>query len=301
VEQHIEYVVMEASSHAVAFGRLYGLEFEVIGFTNLGQDHLDYHHTMEEYFATKMLLFEQLKPEGRAFFNTDNPWGARAFDGCSVPKQALTFSMVKNDLLGLAVQINQQTFECPALFGAFNGENSALAITIAQSLGVSIESIKKAMLLFPGVPGRVQKHRLKNGATAFVDYAHNPSSFEAILSTLRPFTTHLIVVFGCGGNRDNTKRPLMGSITEKYADLIVLTDDNPRFEDRREIIKDVLTGIDDQLKVICEPDRANAIKIAAEKSNSNSIIALLGKGHENYYLVNGESYEFDDYKEITAF
>jgi UDP-N-acetylmuramoyl-L-alanyl-D-glutamate--2,6-diaminopimelate ligase len=178
-----------------------------------------------------------------------------------------------------------------------------MAYLICIELGVSFEVINKALQVFPGVPGRLQMYTLKNGAQAFVDFAHKPGAFEEVLKTLRPLSTHLIVVFGCGGNRDKTKRPVMGKLAAAYADLVIITDDNPRDEDRQIIANDIIAGIplEKMNSIIIELDRKKAITLAAQKSQSHSIIALLGKGHESYYLIKGKKYHHDDIEEIKHF
>ena len=178
-----------------------------------------------------------------------------------------------------------------------------MAEIICKSLGIEKNKIKQALQIFPGVPGRLQKHTLKNGSHTFVDFAHNPSSMEAVLKTLRPLTNNLIIVFGCGGDKDKTKRPIMGNLAHTYGDVIILTDDNPRGEDRHKIIDEIEAGITNEPKktIIREPDRAKSIALAAQMTNSNSIIALLGKGHETHYISQGQEFYFDDFQTISAY
>jgi UDP-N-acetylmuramyl tripeptide synthase len=178
-----------------------------------------------------------------------------------------------------------------------------MASIICRCLGLSDTTIKHALTTFSGVPGRLQRHALANGAYAFVDYAHNPSSFHEVLTTLRPHTSNLIVVFGCGGGKDRVKRPLMGQIAATHGDTIILTDDNPRYEDRNAIINEIVAGIpaSQAHKIIIEPNRRTAIQLAATRSSKNSIIALLGKGHETYYSIQGNTLHFDDMEEIRKF
>lgn len=303
VEHQVEYVVMEASSHAIALGRINGLEFISTGFTNLGQDHLDYHQTMEQYFATKMQLFKQLKPNGLAVINRHDSWGNKAFEFCKNQKTELNFELMQNNLDGLSINLLPEgiILTSPALFGSFNAENIAMAARIALHARVTKEQLQSAIITFAGTPGRLQKHRLQNGATAFVDFAHNPSSFEAILSTLRPLTNHLIVIFGCGGNRDKTKRPLMGALAATYGDIVFITNDNPRFEDEMVIIENIKRGITTNKPIYCNPNRKQTLEQAVATSSNGSIIALLGKGHEKHFLIQGEKFEFDDFNEISKF
>jgi UDP-N-acetylmuramoyl-L-alanyl-D-glutamate--2,6-diaminopimelate ligase len=204
---------------------------------------------------------------------------------------------------GLKFEYKNNHYSCPALLGSYNAENIAMAIDICLHLGLEQEQIKRSLSAFPGIPGRMQKHVLKNSATAIVDYAHNATSMEAVLSTLRPMTEDLIVIFGCGGNRDKTRRPTMGAVAAQCADTIILTDDNPRFEDRQDIADDILSGIaqEQRHKVTIELDRAQAIKLGATMSTSKSIIALLGKGHETSYIVKDKIKQFDDFEEIKKY
>lgn len=178
-----------------------------------------------------------------------------------------------------------------------------MAKLICSELGVTSNIITQALATFAGVPGRLQMHTLKNGAKAFVDFAHKPGAFDEVLKTLRPLTSHLIVIFGCGGNRDTTKRPVMGKLAADYADLIIVTDDNPRDEDRQAIANEIVAGIpkEKMTSVIVELDRKKAITLATQNAQPHSIIALLGKGHENYYLIKGEKHHFDDLEEVKRF
>ncbi len=319
VKQGVQCVIMEVSSHAISQYRVDGIDFDLIAFTNLGTDHLDYHKTQEDYFEIKAHLFSHIKPGGAIVINGDDAWASKMLDRaremgtqhklCVIgqkPRKAITdlFSIKNNSVVGLDLIVNSNfEFSSPTLFGEFNAYNLIMATVATRELGVSIDIIKTAIITFSGVPGRLNHYTLKNGAQAFVDFAHNPSSMESVLKALRAISKHLIVVFGCGGNRDKIKRPVMGALAVKYADQVIVTDDNPRFEDRQAIINDILAGIDqkDMAKVICEPDRRTAIGIAAWQSGPEVVIALLGKGHETYYLINGEKNHFDDMEEIRKF
>jgi UDP-N-acetylmuramoyl-L-alanyl-D-glutamate--2,6-diaminopimelate ligase len=324
VKQSIDYVIMEVSSHSIALSRIYGIEFSGIGFTNLSAEHMDFHETMTHYFETKTMLFNQLQQNGIIVINTDNEWGKKAIKSTatnlhkpkvfsfganvrnSTQKNELyyTFIVEQNNINGLLLTINLKThIRCSYLFGAFNAYNICMAYLICTHLGVSESILQSGLSTFTGVSGRLQLHTLKNGAKAFVDYAHKPGAFQAVLTTLRPLSTDLIVVFGCGGDRDKTKRPIMGKLAVDYADLVIITDDNPRNEDQHAIIRDIMAGISEEKmnKVIIELDRKKAITIAAHKSCQDSIIAILGKGHENYHLVKGKKHHFDDLEAIRFF
>ena len=291
IKQKIDYVIMEVSSHALSLDRVHGILFDAIGFTNLYPDHMDFHTNMDDYFAAKAQIFGMLKPGGTIVINGDDQWEQKAVAIAQQQKQAhvVTFG---NDAL-----------PCPALFGTFNQYNIRMATLLCLSQGVDIATITQSLATFPGVKGRLELHILRNGARAFVDYAHNAASVEAVLKTLRPHTNNLIVLFGCGGNRDKGRRPGMGQVAAKLGDLVILTSDNPRMENPDDIIKDILAGIAPEHvhKVITEPDRRKAITLAAALAGKDSIIALLGKGHENYFLVQGQTLHFDDFEEIKEF
>lgn len=227
------------------------------------------------------------------------------------PCKQFTVQIIQNTLEGLKIVIRRHdedafhgtTLSTPKLFGQFNVYNIAMAYLVCSSLGLPTQVVREALSFFPGIPGRLQLHILKNGARAFVDYAHNPSSFNEVLSTLRVLSHHLIVVFGCGGDRDTTKRPVMGELAARYADKVIVTDDNPRSEPSEKIINEILGGIPESRRsiVITQADRRKAIKNACQLSNKDSVIAILGKGHEHYYIANGKTMFFDDFEEIRTF
>lgn len=318
VKQGVQYVVMEAASHAIAQYRVEGIDFDAICFTNFGSDHLDYHLTQEDYFEAKAHLFSYIKPGGVIVINGDDAWASKKVERIremgtqhvlriigQKPRKALTdqFVIESNSAAGLELVLNSDHVKSQKLFGEFNAYNIIMAVVISKQLGISLGIIQQAIATFPGVPGRLNHYRLKNGAQAFVDFAHNPSSMESVLKALRAISNHLIVVFGCGGNRDTAKRPIMGALAVQYADHVIVTDDNPRHEDRQLIISDILAGIaqDQMHKVVCQPDRRAAIALAAQLSGADSVIALLGKGHETYYLIKDEKQHFDDMEEIKKF
>ena len=320
VKMGVEYVTMEVSSHSLDLFRVHGITFDAIGFTNLSPEHLDYHKTMENYFQSKAQIFKKLKPSGTIIINTDSEWGVKAYDfvqntGICVPfgqqkpieKTSLphfaSLQIDQNDFNGLALTINNTALACPKLFAEFNAYNISMAFLVCKKLGIPTDTITQALKTFTGVPGRLQVHNLKDGAKAFVDYAHKPDPFEKVLKTLRHYTNNLIVVFGCGGERDTTKRPLMGALAAHYGDKIIVTDDNPRGESREKIAQEILAGIPEnqKYKIMCELDRRKAIEIAAHASTPTSIIALLGKGHETHYLINNQIFHLDDLEEIQKF
>lgn len=327
----VQYVIMEVSSHALSLDRVYGIEFAAVGFTNLAPEHMDFYQTLEDYFDAKAKLFDHIAPDGAIIINGDDEWGQKAYKLLTNQKNSKNVTIfnvmhhehtfmgatqyitdvVQNSIDGLRLIIrkpNQDTFHgmtlhCSKVFGLFNAYNITLAFLLCKSLGLPELIIKETLSFFQGVPGRLQLHILKNGARAFVDYAHNPSSFQEILKTLRPMTKHLIVVFGCGGDRDTTKRPVMGRLAATYADKVIITDDNPRSECHEKIAQEIINGIPEifSQKIICQLDRHKAIKNAVTLSDKDSIIAILGKGHEQYYIANDQTLYFDDMEEIRQY
>ncbi|MFH1461513.1 MAG: UDP-N-acetylmuramoyl-L-alanyl-D-glutamate--2,6-diaminopimelate ligase [bacterium] len=293
-KKKVDYLIMEVSSHALSLHRTYGLKFDAVGFTNLAQEHLDFYKTMIKYFQAKLKIFNQLKKEAAAIVNIDDVWGKKAAE------------QIKNKKTNI-ITLSQKTFSLVKkhipkhMPGKFNLYNFSMAYLICKNLGIEKESILNAIKNFPGVPGRLQQHILKNGAKAFIDYAHNPSSMEEVLKTLRPLTKNLITVFGCGGDRDKTKRSIMGKIAEKYSNFTIITNDNPRNENPKKIISDILSGIKKTKNIKVIQNRKNAITFAAKKSNPKSIIAILGKGHETYHLIKRKKYHFDDFEEISKY
>jgi len=320
VTKKIDYVVMEVSSNALDQDRVYGIKFDIACFTNLAPEHMDFYKNLNDYYEAKKVLFSQIKTKGNAIINIDDEWGkkltkelqkksSKKFNIVTISnnnknlKSNFYFSIKENGPKGinLLIENNKNKIEISSsqLFGEFNGYNLTMAAAVVSQIKKKIP--KDIFKNFKGVPGRLQKHSLKNGAIAFVDYAHNPSSFEAILKTLKPVSKDLIVVFGCGGDKDMTKRPVMGGIVEKYADQIILTNDNPRSEPPQKIASEIMNGIKNKKRVTIELDREKAIKIATKQSTKDSIIAILGKGHENYQIIGAEKKHFDDFEEVSKY
>jgi UDP-N-acetylmuramyl-tripeptide synthetase len=199
-----------------------------------------------------------------------------------------------------AVIINDFVFECPTLMGNFNCYNILAAVRMALALGIESQAIASSLQLFSGVPGRLEQFNMPNGARCIIDYAHNPSSYQAVLSMLRAQTDDLIVIFGAGGKRDPHKRPIMGGIAASFADTIILTSDNPRTEDPFAIMDAIAAGVKDKNKVVYEVDRAKAIEIAYKKSRTGSIIVILGKGTDEYQIIGSEKKKFSEKQIIQA-
>jgi len=303
-------VVMEVSSHALHQRRVWGCPFEVAVFTNLTQDHLDYHKTMEAYFEAKALLFNDDYLHGRAIVNQDDEYGQQLLAllgdrAWSYSVQADTADLYTRDLTyetnGVSGQLHTPLgvtpFQLP-LVGQFNLSNMLAAVGAALHLGVSLETIAGRLPQFGGVPGRMERVVVsaEQDISVIVDYAHTPDSLHNALTAARPFVSgRLLCVFGCGGDRDRTKRPQMGKIAYDLADQVIVTSDNPRTEDPQRILEDVLTGIPATLpaeQVI--RDRATAIHQAIAQARSGDCVLIAGKGHEDYQILGTEKIHFDD-------
>ncbi len=309
--------VMEISSHALAQHRPWGIPFEVSVFTNLTQDHLDYHKDLEDYFAAKALLFSPDYLKGRAIINQTDPYGQKligSLDRAQVWTYSTTDSsadLYTEDLAygptgvsgTLCTPAGKEAFASP-LVGQFNLENLLAATGSALHLGVSLAQIVAALPQFTGVPGRMERVQVEGAQdiSVIVDYAHTPDSLENALKAARPFITgRLICVFGCGGDRDRTKRPQMGRIAYAQSDRAIVTSDNPRTEDPERILEDVVAGIDEPLdadQVIC--DRAEAIRRAILQAQPGDGIVIAGKGHEDYQILGTEKIHFDDREQSRA-
>jgi len=315
VEQGIRYAVMEVSSHALELQRVACCDFDIAVFTNLTQDHLDYHKTMENYCAAKTILFKMLGAQGEqaglqktAIINLDDPWANHFMVASNVP--VVTYSLHKDaswkaeqvqvGAAGVRYTVDGHPVQLH-MTGNFNVYNSLAALAVGEALGFPITSVIAALEQVKGIAGRFQ---LVQGAADFsviVDYAHTPDGLENVISTAQAFAKgRVITVFGCGGDRDRTKRPKMGAIAAELSDYCVVTSDNPRTEDPGQILQDILPGVqahmaEEQYHV--EVDRRKAIHYAVQMAQPGDVVLLAGKGHENYQDVNGVKHHFDDYEE----
>lgn len=305
-------LVMEASSHSLHQGRVAGIRFRSGLFSNLTQDHLDYHKTMENYFEAKKLLFTKyLADDGVAVINIDDPYGEKLFDSLTCKKVSVSRlgkakasvkpqGDVKNTEDGLEFtlpMIAEQKFETP-LCGDFNVDNVLLVLSWAHALAIP-ELSMRAALASVRVPGRFEKVWNKGGKHVIVDYAHTPDALERVLMTARSLCRGtLSTVFGCGGDRDRTKRPIMGHIAETLADKAWLTSDNPRTEDPLAIIEDVRAGMKTK-KFEVVADRAEAIAKACAELQDGDWLVIAGKGHEDYQIVGKTKHHFDDREEAV--
>jgi UDP-N-acetylmuramoyl-L-alanyl-D-glutamate--2,6-diaminopimelate ligase len=305
-----KYAVMEVSSHALDQGRVKGCGFEVGVFTNLTQDHLDYHQDMEDYFQAKSLLFSPEYLQGRAIINLDDAYGKRLiaqFDTdrvwtYSVNDQTADLYTSNLDYQPTGVKgilhtpQGEVAFNSP-LVGQFNLANLLAAVGATLHLGLELQQIVDSLPNFAGVPGRMERVQSSSDQdiNVIVDYAHTPDSLENLLKAARPFITgKMICVFGCGGDRDRTKRPLMGKIAAQLADIAVVTSDNPRTENPEQILKDVVAGIPDTVTPLVIGDRAKAIATAIKNAQPGDGVLIAGKGHEDYQILGTEKIHFDD-------
>ena len=309
--------VMEVSSHALAQGRVTGCPFAVSVFTNLTQDHLDYHKDMEDYFAAKALLFNADYLQGRAVVNLDDPYGQRLLEQLKQSGKAVwSYSTCQpadlwtSDLSYGSASVSgrlhtpagEMAFRSP-LVGQFNLANLLAAVGAGLQLGLDLTTMVQALPHFAGVPGRMEQVQLHSGQdiSVIVDYAHTPDSLENMLKAARPFIAgQMICVFGCGGDRDRTKRSIMGRIAAELADQVIVTSDNPRTEDPQQILQDVVAGIPPTVKPLVQGDRATAIRTAILQAQAGDGILIAGKGHEDYQILGTEKIHFDDREQARA-
>ncbi len=339
----VQHVAAEVSSIGIAEGRVDALRLRACMFTNLGRDHLDYHGTMENYFAAKLRLFTEILPRGRAnsvaIVRGDDPYGRRVLDAVKTSKLSFgldrsldvhpeNFSTDMNGIHATLSVLGKKIEIDSPLIGEINLLNILGASALSAALGIESEAVADGVRRCPGAPGRLEAVHAKPGVTVLVDYAHKPDSLEAVLATLVKLRTgKVICVFGCGGDRDRGKRPIMGEIAGRIADLPVLTSDNPRSEDPLAIIAEVEEGLiaagreridyrDASAEkfaekfhrsagrgYIVEPDRRSAIAAALRIANRGDAVLVAGKGHEDYQLVGGRVLKFDDrvvVREIAA-
>ena len=319
VQENVEYCVMEVSSHALALGRVSGVEFDTAVFTNLTQDHLDFHKTFENYLAAKCKLFEQVsasdqvKDNKGAVINIDDSYGHRVMEKTTAPtitystlgKGTLNASDVHMSTKNSQYTVNYKGESYPVSMnttGLFNVYNTLAAIGACLQEGISMEAIDTALKTFSSVPGRFELIEEGQDFAVVVDYAHTPDGLQNILETAKAIKENrIIIVFGCGGDRDATKRPIMGRIAAEYGDKIYVTSDNPRTEDPVQIVKDVEVVVKEALRdgtsyeVIV--DRREAINHAIHDAKAGDIVIIAGKGHENYQILKNETIHFDDREE----
>ena len=306
------YVVMEVSSHALKQDRTCGLRFSAGVFTNISRDHLDYHLTMDDYINSKLKLFKQIDTEnGFAVINEDDPVSEKIRSitnanciGYSLSKQSGIYPIFHNtsfDGIKLTAHTPTGNIEINSkLIGHFNIYNILSAIGVGTGLNFDKDTIKKGIEKVEGVSGRAEKIECGQKFRVIVDYSHTPDSVKNMLSAVKPLTAgKIIAVLGCGGDRDKGKRPMMGSIASEYADISVITSDNPRTEDPLEIINDIIKGIENRDDALIIPERKEAIEKALSIAQDKDTVLILGKGHENYQIIGKNKVHFDD-KEIVS-
>ncbi len=333
---NIHQCVFEATSHGLVGKRLGDWEVDIAIFTNLSQDHLDFHKTMASYRSCKGILFEKhLAPNGTAIVNTDDPeWtyfanrlrhSAQKLIGFGSPKQRVTFfESVKESprephfleisdtisdhkgirgawrLFGANSLVEEVDFECP-LLGAFQHHNLAASVAAMLCKGFSLKQISLHCSLVPGIPGRLEhvvEASVAPHPVVLVDYAHKPDALEKTLQTLKNITppgAQLISVFGCGGDRDTSKRPIMGEISSRIADISIVTSDNPRTENANTIVNEVMAGIPQNSRARPIVDRREAIFEALREAKANDVVVISGKGHEDYQIIGTQKYPFSDF------
>ena len=306
-DRKLDYCVLETSSHGIDFHRIAGCTFDVAIFTNFSQDHLDYHHTMEHYLNTKLRLFKGLESKADAVVNVDDPVGHQFIDATKA--NVLTYGvnnpaniMAKN--IRLAINHTDYTLVTPRgefrvqtkLVGLFNVYNTLAAVTTAITQGIDLDTIKSGLEHEIRVPGRFELVDKGQDFAVVVDYAHTPDGFTSVLGLAKQLKPRrLITVFGCGGDRDKKKRPIIGEIVSKYSDRVVVTADNPRNEDPIDIANDIIAGMKNHNPIMI-PDRREAIEKTLKSAERGDMVLILGKGHETTQILQDRTIEFSDRK-----
>ncbi len=308
LDEGVRYVAMEVSSHALDQKRTDGIAFSAALFTNLTQDHLDYHKTMEKYFSAKARLFERLEPGALAVINADDRFSKRLLE--RTPARRVTYGIdhaagtdvvardMKMDMEGTSFSLrSRKGMEIPlktALIGKHNVYNILAAAAWAFDAGFKPEEIQSVIRDFPCVPGRLEKIDSRHGFGVYVDYAHTEDALKNVITSLRRISRkRIIVVFGCGGDRDKAKRPRMGRIVTRLADYAIVTSDNPRSEDPADIISEVVKGITGKNYQVI-PERSEAIGKSVSMARNGDIVLIAGKGHETGQIIRDKVVHFDD-------
>ncbi|WP_111308008.1 UDP-N-acetylmuramoyl-L-alanyl-D-glutamate--2,6-diaminopimelate ligase [Confluentibacter sediminis] len=312
-EAGVEFCFMEVSSHGIHQHRTEGLHFEGGIFTNLTHDHLDYHNTFAEYRDVKKSFFDALPPKAFALVNIDDKNGLVMLQNTKARKYTYALKtyadykaqILENQLGGLLLKLNESEV-WTRLIGNFNAYNVLAIYATAELLGLEKVEILRLISGLESVSGRFQYFISDEKITAIVDYAHTPDALKNVLETINSIRTkneELITVVGCGGDRDKTKRPIMGQIAAALSTKVIFTSDNPRSEEPEAIIKEIEKGVEPQnfKKSLSITDRSQAIKTACQMAQANDIILIAGKGHETYQEIKGERFDFDDYKMVQEF
>jgi UDP-N-acetylmuramoyl-L-alanyl-D-glutamate--2,6-diaminopimelate ligase len=302
------YMVIEASSHALSQNRLFGIDFKAAAFTNLAGDHLDYHKTKQQYLAAKATLFQALSPNATAVLNKQSPEAERIAEKTNAkilwyavdepaPLSAKIESVdISRTVFTLEYAGQTQKVNTP-LPGRHNVSNHAAAAGLCIAAGFDLQTIAAGLSSLKTIPGRLEKVDWGGDFTVLVDYAHTDDALKSVLSTLKPLCKgKLLVLFGCGGDRDRTKRPRMARVAEDIADIIIVTSDNPRTEDPNSIINEIVVGFKNPAAstITVEPDRKKAIQIAVKTAAKDDIVLIAGKGHETYQIIGTKKIGFSD-------
>jgi UDP-N-acetylmuramoyl-L-alanyl-D-glutamate--2,6-diaminopimelate ligase len=311
VDEGISHVFMEVSSHGIDQGRTHGLDFDIAAFTNLSQDHLDYHGTFANYRDAKKKFFDQMPKRKIALTNIDDKNGEYMLQNCQAKK--ITYAcqrstdhrtrIIANTISGLVLEMDDNEVHTQ-LIGKFNAYNLTLVKAIAVELGMERNKVIRLTSGLKPVAGRFQLHVSKDDhITAIIDYAHTPDALKNVLQTInsiRKADQELITLIGCGGNRDRTKRPKMAGIAVEHSDKVIFTSDNPRDEDPQAILDEMMAQLskEERNKTMAIVNRGEAIDEASEMVRQNGIILIAGKGHENYQIIKGERMLFDDLEEV---
>jgi len=305
------YAVLEVSSHALKQNRIYGLKFTSAVFTNISRDHLDYHQNMEDYINSKLKLFNQLDDKNSfAVINIDDPISEKIIKGINAEYFGYSISK-KSDIYPIYYNLNFDGILINAytpkgdikidsrLIGYFNIYNILAAVGVGIGLNIDKNIIKEGIENVEQIPGRIEKLKIGQKFDVIIDYSHTPDSLLNVISTVKKLTKRdVIAVFGCGGDRDKGKRPLMGRIASDNADIVIITSDNPRTENPQQIIVDIVKGIEKKENVILLPDRKEAIIKALSIAEEYDTVLILGKGHENYQIIGKDKIHFND-KEVA--
>jgi UDP-N-acetylmuramoyl-L-alanyl-D-glutamate--2,6-diaminopimelate ligase len=305
-KEDVDACIMEVSSHSLDLKRVHGVNFKVGIFTNLTQDHLDFHGTMENYFNAKMKLFDSSE---FAIINSDDEYGRKAITRLNDKNKIVTYGIENvadvyaTEIVitgeGTSFNLRYKDMSLPIklhLPGKFNVYNALGCAAASIAMEIEMDIIKQGLEKLEKVPGRSEKINSKKGFTVVIDYAHTPDGIENILKTAREYTKgKLTILFGCGGDRDRTKRPIMGKVAGELSDFCIVTSDNPRTEEPKKIIDDILPGVKEtKCPYVIIEDRKEAIKYALENANKGDVIVIAGKGHETYQILKDKTIHFDE-------
>jgi UDP-N-acetylmuramoyl-L-alanyl-D-glutamate--2,6-diaminopimelate ligase len=313
LKQSYTHIVMEVSSHALHQHRVADVEFDYAVFTNLTPEHLDYHKTMEDYYHSKAKLFKGLPITATAIVNLDSPYGQNIRKDCTSPVLTTSLASVEDvhfleftqDIDGTrgTVLVGEQEYLINSkLTGQYNLENLLNSVALSHAMGLSRQSIENGITKCRTIPGRLEIFQLKGGGRAVIDYAHTPDAFIKVLSTIKDIINgeKITIVFGAGGERDTSKRPMIASITEKFANRVLITPDNPRSEDVKSINADIISGFTKKIYKIFD-NRELAIRYAVETMEPEEIIVILGKGREDFQEIKGIKYPYSDVAIISEY